>query len=83
MAILKDGKRLEMNGTLIALVEDVQIRRSEEHLSGKYQKKKKKNCQFADNVTLSHMENIQTHYDSFFLRQTENNAQASFRRFLT
>ena len=41
MAILKDGKRLEMNGTLIALVEDVQIRRSEEHLSGKYQKKKK------------------------------------------
>ena len=46
-------------------------------------KKKKKNCQFADNVTLSHMENIQTHYDSFFLRQTENNAQASFRRFLT
>ena len=82
MAILKDGKRLEMNGTLIALVEDVQIRRSEEHLSGKYQKKKK-NCQFADNVTLSHMENIQTHYDSFFLRQTENNAQASFRRFLT
>ena len=42
MAILKDGKRLEMNGTLIALVEDVQIRRSEEHLSGKYQKKKKK-----------------------------------------
>ena len=44
---------------------------------------KRKNCQFADNVTLSHMENIRTHYDSFFLRQTENNAQASFRRFLT
>ena len=83
MAILKDGKRLEMNGTLIALVEDVQIQRSVEHLSGKHQKKKKKkkkkNCQFADNVTFSHMENIQTHYDSFFLRKTENNAQASFR----
>ena len=81
MAISKDGRRLEMNGTLIALVEDVQIRRSVEHLSGKHQKKKRdeKKCQFADNVTFSHMENIQTHYDSFFLRKTENNAQASFR----
>ena len=42
MAILKDGKRLEMNGTLIALVEDVQIRRSVEHLLGKLKKKKNK-----------------------------------------
>ena len=41
MAILKDGKRLEMNGTLIALVEDVQIQRSVEHLSGKHPKKEK------------------------------------------
>ena len=47
----------------------------------KEMKRKEKN--FGDNVTFSHMENIQTHYDSFFLRQTENNAQASFRRFLT
>ena len=30
-----------MNGTLIALVEDIQIRRSVEHLSGKHEKKKK------------------------------------------
>ena len=36
-------------------------------------KRKEKN--FGDNVTFSHMENIQTHYDSFFLRQTENNAK--------
>ena len=42
MAISKDGRRLEMNGTLIALVEDVQIRRSVEHLSGKHKKKEKK-----------------------------------------
>ena len=40
MAISKDGRRLEMNGTLIALVEDVQIRRSVEHLSGKHPKKR-------------------------------------------
>ena len=60
-----------MNGTLIALVEDIQIRRSVEHLSGKHEKKKKKEMKrkeknFGDNVTFSHMENIQTHYDSFF-----------------
>ena len=41
MAISKDGKRLGMSGTLIALVEDVQIRRSEEHLLGKHKKKRK------------------------------------------
>ena len=53
MAISKDGKRLGMNGTLIVLAEDVLIRRSEEHLSGKYKKVKKTDL-LVDIVTFSH-----------------------------